>query len=105
MFFEIAHDSTGRTEAEGASSRQKDGIHFIYHLQRMQHIGFMGRWSASANINAANGGHIAEKNCTTRSCPQVGIVAHTPTKDIRDVIVPMHTSAFLITPPFFSPVW
>src|SRR5260370_22502847 len=104
MFFEIAHDSTGRTEAEGASSRQKDGIHFIYHLQRMQHIGFMGRWSASANINAANSGPKRAKNCTPRSCLPDCSAFPPDIKRTSDVDLLIQTTALLILVPFFPTI-
>src|SRR5215472_17807643 len=100
VFFEIAHDPTGCSEAKGASACEQDGIHFINHLQGMQHVGFMGRWSASAHINTTNSPHIAEHDRT--SCPrlQIGIVTNTHTRNISDVIVHSHISAFLILLPF-----
>jgi hypothetical protein len=84
MLFEILHHTRRRIQAEGAASREQNGVHALHGVDRIQKVCFACTRSRSADIHARNSASL-EKNYRTAGGPtRVGKVPDANTSSLSD---------------------
>jgi hypothetical protein len=83
------HNAAGSVEAKGAASCEHDRVDFFYQVYGAEQVSFTRCWCTSTDIDAANGGVIAQEDSAAGGRFQVCVMSQAKAWDIGDVV--MHT--------------